>query len=212
MAVPDDVFQTHPPMDYDALRDQVRTGDLLLCSGRAFFSRAIQWATGSRWSHVAVIVRLEPIDRIVVLEAVESAGVRARTLSSFFHGSATGLPAYRGDLLVARHLDFEDAAAPERLKELSQFALDRFGCRYDGREVFRILLRIVMGRFRANSPAVPVGQAMICSEYAYVCFERLGLQVPWDRRGFIAPADFARDPRIVPVATVLTRPLPRADA
>jgi hypothetical protein len=44
----------------------------------------------------------------------------------------------------------------------------------------------------------------ICSEYVARCYERIGLPVPWDGLGFIAPADFARDPALAPVAQIQT--------
>jgi hypothetical protein len=36
----------------------------------------------------------------------------------------------------------------------------------------------------------------ICSEYVARCFERVEIKIPWDGLGFIAPADFANDPKI----------------
>ncbi|MQM32499.1 MAG: hypothetical protein CRU78_19210, partial [Candidatus Accumulibacter phosphatis] len=46
-----------PILDYDQVRDQLRTGDIVFCSGTYFFSQAIRWFTRSVWSHVGIIYR-----------------------------------------------------------------------------------------------------------------------------------------------------------
>lgn len=43
--------------DTTRLLSQLDTGDVLLFSGNGFFSSLVKWATGSRWSHVGVVVR-----------------------------------------------------------------------------------------------------------------------------------------------------------
>ncbi len=45
----------------------------------------------------------------------------------------------------------------------------------------------------------------ICSEYVAKCFETIGVEIQWDGLGFIAPADFARDPRTKAIARFRTR-------
>ena len=45
----------------------------------------------------------------------------------------------------------------------------------------------------------------ICSEYVGKLYEQVGIQIPWDGRGFIGPDEFARDPKVVALAQVKTR-------
>ena len=45
----------------------------------------------------------------------------------------------------------------------------------------------------------------ICSEYVARCFDKIEIQIAWDGLGFIAPADFAKDPKIHAVARFRTR-------
>src|SRR4051812_34187308 len=106
MAISNQYFKNTTASKYDKVRQDIKSGDLLLCSGSKPFSRAIQAATGSIWSHVAFILRLDSIERIMVLESVESIGVRTVPLSSYvrdYNGCGKG---YAGDLAVARHDDF----------------------------------------------------------------------------------------------------------
>jgi hypothetical protein len=45
----------------------------------------------------------------------------------------------------------------------------------------------------------------ICSEYVAKCLARVGIDIAWDGVGFIAPADFARDPKMRAIARFETR-------
>jgi hypothetical protein len=45
----------------------------------------------------------------------------------------------------------------------------------------------------------------ICSEYVAKCFDAVGITIQWDGLGFIAPADFALDPKIHAIAQFKTR-------
>ena len=88
---------------------------------------------------------------------------------------------------------------------MSQFAVDRFGAPFSGLEVLKIFTRIVLGRLRIRlAPMLQPEDEYICSEYAAACYERVGIKIPWDGLGFIAPADFAADPKIEAVGVVKT--------
>lgn len=201
--VPDDALERLPPRPYDEVRAMIRTGDLILCSGDSMFSRLIRWATKSPWSHVAVCLRLEEIDRVMVLEAVEKIGVRTVALSAFLSQDSNGRKPYPGRLLLARHREFEVKATPERVKAMADFAVDRFGARFGALEMLRIALRIALGRFavRQPKPLQPKGE-YICSEYVAKCYEKVGILFPWDGLGFIGPADIAQAPPLEAVAQI----------
>ena len=76
-------FPRREKQDYDKFRHQIASGDLLLCSGSGMFSRMIQASTKSVWSHVGFVMRLDSIDRIMVLESVEPLGVRTVPLIKY---------------------------------------------------------------------------------------------------------------------------------
>ncbi|MEM7576402.1 MAG: hypothetical protein AAF328_02910 [Planctomycetota bacterium] len=54
-------------MQYETIRPQLKTGDLVLFSGRAPVSRLIQLFTAGPWSHVGMVVRLSEFDDAVML-------------------------------------------------------------------------------------------------------------------------------------------------
>ncbi len=134
MSIPVNTFPNIATKKYQDIRSQLKSGDILLCSGTSFISTLIQKATNSVWSHVAFILRVEAINRVMVLESVESIGIRAVPLSFYidnYNGSNTGYP---GKILIARHSQFN----PSLITNLSQSAVDLLGYPYDIHEILRI--------------------------------------------------------------------------
>ena len=128
---------------YDEARQDIRNGDVLMASGSYMFSKLIQKATNSCWSHVAFVMRLDEIDRVMVLESIEGKGVRTVPLSEYvknFEGTGQG---YNGRLAIGRHQSFTAQATPAKLRAMAQFAVDRFARPYDEEEIARITARIV---------------------------------------------------------------------
>ncbi len=207
MAIEDDVLN-RPAEPLGAISRRVRDGDLLLCAGNDAFSRLIGWATKSPWTHVAIAYRWPSLRRIMVFEAVQQLGVRTVPLETFIRQSSTGTTPYPGKIILARHEDFNTsrgARGSAAEKQFADFAIDRFGDPFAAAEIFKIALRITLGRLQREMPKfMAPGDEFICSEYVAKCFERIAIKVPWDGLGFIAPADFARDPKVKAIARIRT--------
>ncbi len=159
------------------------------------FSRMIQAASDSVWSHVAFVMRLDAIDRVMVLESLEPIGVRTVPLRKYVEDYDSRGSPYPGRLAVARHDEFEKKANGRALRRLGKFGVDLFGYPYDRSEVARIAARIVASKLRSprlSVRAVRRDREYICSEYVWECYKSLGISIDYDRRGFIAPADFAK--------------------
>ncbi|VEB35806.1 YiiX/YebB-like N1pC/P60 family cysteine hydrolase [Legionella cherrii] len=187
---------------YDQIRDTLKTGNLLFASGNSLMSSMIKGATNSVWSHIAFIVRLEAIDRIMVMESVETIGVRTVPLSSYvrnYNGSGKGYP---GRLMVAGYQDFPTNS----LTNLSKQAVDLLGYPYNTEEILKIAARIGMDAFGFDntSPEVTSPHAFICSEYVAICYKSVGITIDYNQDGFIAPADFARSPQVQPISYIAT--------
>ncbi len=209
MTIGADALTDLPPHDLPSLSRLVRDGDVFLCSGNDPFSKLIGWATDSPWTHVALAYRWPSLGRIMVFESVQHYGVRAVSLHRFISQSSTGQRPYPGQIVLARHEDFADhhgkagSAAHDRL---AAFAIDRFGDPFAAAEILNIAARIAFGKLNRPTPKVLLAKdAYICSEYAACCFQKVGIDIAWDGRGFIAPADFALDPKMRAVARVKTQ-------
>lgn len=187
---------------YEEARDIIRTGDLLFCSGAKPVSRLIQTATRSPYSHVALVVRMLTIDRLLLLEAEWPYGVRVVPLSSYIKDwNGCGKP-YPGNLLVARHTaldgDNEDAMALF-LSEL----VDNLGRRYSLQRFLRIGLREIAALAGLRFRELRLKKATVCSEYIYHAYSRLGIHLPWNTKGYILPMDIASHQDISLVCRIL---------
>jgi hypothetical protein len=91
------------------------------------------------------------------------------------------------------------------MKRLAEVAVDRFGDNFAAAEIVKIALRIALDRTGRVTPRfLQSRDEFICSEYAAACLAAVGIEIPWDGRGFIAPADFALDPKIKVIAQIQT--------
>ncbi len=200
-------FPTDRAEPYARARAKIQSGDILLCSGSGVFSRMIQAGTKSVWSHVGFVMRLDAVDRVMVLESLEPLGVRTVPLSKYLNDYDSEGNGYPGGLAIARHDDFARKATPAKLKKFAQFGMDLFGYPYDKKEIAKIAARIAGSYLPFSSDdrrAIKRDRDYICSEYLWECYRSLGINVTYDRRGFVAPADFARDKK-VKLVTVLKK-------
>lgn len=188
-------FPRQAEVNYDKFRPSIASGDLLLCSGSRMFSRMIQASTNSIWSHVGFVMRLDSIDRIMVLESVEPLGVRTVPLKKYLDDYDNNRNPYPGGLVIARHKAFTTKAKKDRLRKFAQHAVDLFGYPYDKDEIIKIAARIAASHLpftKKTTRALKRDREYICSEYVWECYAKLGIRIEHDRSGFVAPADFAR--------------------
>lgn len=185
---------------YQKYRPEIKSGDILLCSGNGSFSNLIKKVTGSKWSHVAFILKVDVIDRLMVLESVESIGVRTVPLSSYlFNYNGSGKP-YDGDLMISRHNQMQSC----NTHHLSRKAIDLLGHQYDNREIMRITAKIALSMVKDSSfCGIPEdNDAYICSEYVNECFKSIGIKVKTEC-GYIIPDNFAIDENINPIVNFM---------
>jgi hypothetical protein len=180
---------------YPTIKDHIRSGDILLCSGNRPFSKLIQKATQSRWSHVGFILWIEDFKQLMVLEAVESHGVRIVPLQGYIDNyNGSGKP-YGGDLMIGRHIHFNK----DNIHGLAEFGSKLFGYPYDYGDIAKIAFRLSLraAGYKKRHQILESSDAYICSEYAYLCYQKVGTEIAHDKlNGFIMPADFAADKNI----------------
>lgn len=197
MAVTTDQFQAIPVTPYSQARPHLRTGDILLFHSTALGSEIIELGTCSLWSHAAFVWQLADIDRVILLESMDTVGVRAMPMSTRINGCAAQPTPYQGGLLVLRHQDFPEHPNPAKVREMTQFALDRVGFPYSFWELHRIAVRIALGLAgKIVTGRLDPKNQFICSEYVAKCYEAIGVKLAPDKEGFIAPADIANDPKV----------------
>ncbi|MCB1788733.1 MAG: hypothetical protein KDJ27_14575 [Gammaproteobacteria bacterium] len=182
-------IQELPLHAYETLRDDLRTGDLVFCSGSYFFSHAIQRFTRSVWSHVGMIYKDPTLQRVFILESETLIGVRLAPLSKYlsdYHGKNRP---YKGNIVVARVHPQIDA---DKLNRAISYGMDELTKPYDNFEILRIGMRIL---FRVSRRVRD--RKYICSELVYDCFDQIG--VPFSLRDeYVSPDDIWLDEQVQP--------------
>jgi len=193
------IFPDIRAVPYNDLRSTIRTGDILLCSGNGLFSKFIKRATDSIWSHVAFILRVPSLNRIMLFESVETVGVRTVPLSSYICNYNSSRKSYDGKILIARHAEFDLS----KIRDLSHKAVDLLGYPYDFFEIAKISARLLMRWAKFLPKSMEDNGSYICSEYAFECYKSIGVDINHDRLGFVTPRDFAATPKIYAVGVPL---------
>jgi hypothetical protein len=182
-----------PITKYAEIRPKLDSGDLLFGAGRSLVAKAIQNATKSPWSHVGIVFNAGSIDRKMLLDSVEYAGIRLAPLTKFLNDYEHGKP-YDGVVVLARF----QAINPEMVVRLGTYGSDLLGQPYAREDVGRIMARVALGIGRE-----PNDPGYICSELVHYCFERAGYKFDHDSRRFIAPTDIWVDRNVTLLARVL---------
>lgn len=187
-------IQQLPVVPYDRVRDHLRTGDLVFCSGSYLFSRAIQRFTRSVWSHVAIVYRDDSLQRVFVLESETGIGVRLAPVSKYLRDYHGRRRPYRGQIVVARVQPDVDV---ERVHKAISFGMDELTKPYDNSEILRIALRILFRVSRRTRD-----RKYICSELVQECYRQAGVSFKLADR-FVSPEDIWRDAQVVSMQRVL---------
>ena len=172
---------------YAEMRESLRTGDLVFCSGTYFFSNAIRWVTKSVWSHIGIIYRDDALERIFILESETFVGVRLAPLSKYLRDYHGRNKPYRGRIFIAR-LDPE--VTQEIHRKAVSMGMDELTKPYDNLEIFRIAIRILFKLGRRNRD-----RKYICSELVYEAFRKAGILFHFRHRS-ISPDDIWVDSRV----------------
>jgi hypothetical protein len=195
-------FEAMPRQAYLAVRGKMQTGDILLFHSTDLMSEGIEFWTDSEWSHASILLHLEEIDRVLIMECVNGAGVRMMPLSTRINGDPQAPKAYNGKLLLARHKAFP-AGDVAKMRALTDVALERLGYPYSYGELVKISERICAHLVGRTLPGeLSENAKFICSEFVAACYQTLGLTILPDKEGFMAPADIASDPNVVGVYSI----------
>ncbi len=172
------------------MRAKLKTGDVVLFSGKGGISAGIKWATLSRWSHVGMIVVLPEYDFVTVWESTTLSslvdldtklphkGVQLVPLSSRIEG-------YGGEVAV-RQLDgvsFDDGD----IKNLMQLRRELAGKEYE-QDKIELIKAAYDGPLGRNSEDLT---SLFCSELVAEAYQRLGLLSEDKPSNEYTPADFS---------------------
>jgi len=188
-------FDALPLAKYDELRHRIHNGDLLFCGGNFAFSKAIRYLSGrSKVSHVGIVYWWN--GRLMLLESVETDGVRIVPFSQYVSNYENSGKPYNGRLYLARdrrlHIppENETVAASSmrnlRVDQLLGEAATLLNKKFSFKDVFIFFLQGNTGRFRHED-----NDQFLCSEFVAKCYAKVDIRYPGDGRGFVAPEHIA---------------------
>ncbi len=165
--------------NYEVLRKELQTGDLIFFSGNHWLSELIRIRSKGAWSHVGIVVRIEEIDRVFLVESILEVGVRMIPMSFVIKDYDGKKHSYNGRVGWAR---IQDLGADKSLI-IKEFALDNLSKQYDKKEYRRILWRTITGKAKVFHD-----DKYTCSEYIYEAFKHAGIYLKYEHGDFISPS------------------------
>lgn len=179
-----------PKVYNEQMRAKLKTGDIVLFSGKGGISAGIKWATLSRWSHVGMIVVLPEYDFVTVWESttlsslvdldtkVPHKGVQLVPLSSRIEG-------YDGEVAVRQleGISFDESD----LKNLMELRREVSGREYEQDQI-ELIKAAYDGPLGRNSEDLT---SLFCSELLAEAYQRLGLLSEEKPSNEYTPADFS---------------------
>lgn len=175
---------------YSAIRNELKTGDLVMFSGKGAFSDIIKYGTLSKWSHVGMILHIPEYDFLTVWESTTLSDVKDLD---------TGLPRkgvqlvplsdrvqkYSGEISV-RRLQGDDLPK-NSLRKLMDLRKELRGKRYERSkvELFKSAYDGPLGHNKEDLSSI------FCSELVAEAYQRLGLLTEEKSSNEYTPADFS---------------------
>lgn len=175
---------------YSTKRGELKTGDIILFSGKGAFSDIIKYGTFSKWSHVGMVLKLPGYEFLTVWEST--------TLSNI--ADLDTKKPRKGVQLVAlsdRVHQYSGSIAVRQLQggSLDEGAIDNLmGLREEikGKEYEKDKLELIKaaydGPFGKNSEDL---SSLFCSELVAEAYQRLGLLDETKPSNEYTPADFS---------------------
>ncbi|NQV35406.1 MAG: hypothetical protein HQ515_22120 [Phycisphaeraceae bacterium] len=173
---------------YGKVRPALKTGDIVLFSGKGGISTGIKWFTDSKWSHVGMVLRLPEWDAVLLWESTTLGNI-ADVESGKEHKGVQLVPLseriqkYQGEASI-RLLDIE--RTPEMLKKLSLLRAEVKGRQYEKHKI-ELFKAAYDGPFGANREDL---SSLFCSEMVAEAYQRMGLLSEKKASNEYTPRDF----------------------
>lgn len=174
------------PRVYDAVREKLHDGDLLLFQARGIVASVIRWATRSKYSHAGLAVWFD--DRLLVLESRELRGCRLIALSDALR-AARSITVYR-----------PHDAGPFVGFQAVRAGMERLGQPYGWKQILRdalgrlpLLALLLRRKQYSEDDAEEPERGMKCSTFVAWAWRRAGYDlVPNLADASTDPGDLAR--------------------
>lgn len=167
---------------YEKLRNNLKTGDIVLFAGKGWIGRIIRWATQSRWTHVGMVYRPIHGGQVFLYESTSLSkknGVQTVDLKS-------RIDSYDGQIAI-RYLEGEPLQV-KHIQALEAVRDDMRGRKYE-RSVAE-LAKSTLGRWGLYQKKDNSSQ--FCSELVAYCLQGMALLKLSRTPNSYTPRDFAK--------------------
>lgn len=187
--------KTKTTRDYDLIRKNLKTGDIVLFSGKGGISAGIKWATLSRWSHVAMVFNLEEYDFVTLWESTTLSSIRDLDTHTMMKGvqlipMSDRVQTYEGEIAV-RQLQGA-TLGKSQIDALMVLRKEIRGRPYEKSEA-ELVKAAYDGPFGHNEEDL---SSLFCSELVAESYQVMGL-LPAGKKdkpsNEYVPADFSKD-------------------
>lgn len=158
---------------YNKIRNELKTGDIVLFSGKGRISTGIKWFTSSEWSHVGMVLRLLQFDMVLLWESttlnniddvetgIAKKGVQVVSLSK-------RLQNYDGKAAIRQ---LSKKLSPKKIKSLIEFKQEVKNRPYEKQNI-ELLKSAFDGPFGRNREDL---SSLFCSELVAESYQQMGL-------------------------------------
>lgn len=173
---------------YSDIRESLKTGDIVLFSGSGLVSNLIKLATGSKWSHVGMVLKLDEYDFVTLWESTTLNNRKDLLSGSYRKGVqlvqlSSRVDSYDGEVAIKQL----DRPIPLANKKLTELRAKLKGRDYE-RSENELLKSVYDGMLGDNTQDL---SSVFCSELVAEAYKTLGLLHNHPSNEF-TPADFAR--------------------
>lgn len=178
-------------VSYSNIRGDLKTGDIVLFSGKGAFSDIIKYGTLSKWSHVGMILNIPEYDFLTVWESTTLSNIKDLETDRPRKGVqlvplSDRVQKYSGDITV-RQLQGDDLP-DNSLRKLMDLRRELKGKEYE-RSKLELIKSAYDGPFGNNKEDL---SSIFCSELVAEAYQRLGLLAEDKSSNEYTPADFSQ--------------------
>lgn len=183
-------------MRYKDIRDKLKTGDILLFSGKGAISEGIKFFSLSKWSHVGMVYKLEdkydPKGTVFCWESTTLSDLEDADTGRLTRGVQRVELSERLERCISKGYDLcvrplNKPLAVDMIKALNQFRHDVSGRPYEKSKI-ELLRAAWDGLFGENKEDL---SSLFCSELVAEAFQRMGLLPNSIASNEYTPKDFS---------------------
>lgn len=177
-------------MKYSDVRDDLKTGDIVLFSGKGFISAGIKAASRSIWSHIGMVLDLPEYNFKALWESTTLSKIKNLGTGTHMKGVqlvplSERFKAYDGKAAV-RKLNGVDFGK-EAIQSLMDFRKEIAGRPYEEDKI-ELIKSAYDGPFGGNAENL---SSLFCSEMVAEAYQRMGLLSEGIPSNEYTPADFS---------------------